>query len=433
VDTHEPERGVVELVAYFTAQPGEAVDVDGAHEILRDRLPRYMLPAYYEQLGRIPTLPSDKADRKNLPAPSRRRRAASGGYDAPETPVERVLAEEVAALLGLDRVSVTAHLFDDLGMNSLLMAQLCTRLRNHPELPPVTMREIYLNPTLRGLAASLPDVRRQASVGRRAVRTASTAAYVASGAVQAACYLGLAYLVAALGVAGYGWMAAATGLVDTYLRAVGAGAALLGVLTVLPVLAKWLLVGRFRPGEIRLWSPAYLRFWAYRQLLRVGPGRLLVGTPLYGAYLRLLGVRVGPGAVVLTANPPVCADVVSIGAGAVVRKDALFNGYRAESGVLRIGRVEVGDRADVGENSVLDVDTALGEGARLAHASALHAGQRVPAGRRFHGSPAVDAGAVPPAIGSRAGLRRRRATFAALQLAGLLFGWGPLSTGVLFV
>jgi hypothetical protein len=93
VDTHEAEPGVVELVAYFTAQPGEAVDVDGAHEALRDRLPRCMLPAYYEQLGRIPMLPSDKADRKALPPPSRpRRTAAQGAQVPPADAVEEALA-----------------------------------------------------------------------------------------------------------------------------------------------------------------------------------------------------------------------------------------------------------------------------------------------------------------------------------------------------
>jgi hypothetical protein len=366
VDTHEAEPGVVELVAYFTAQPGEAVDIDGAHEALRDRLPRYMLPAYYEQLGRIPMLPSDKADRKALPPPSRpRRTAAQGAQVPPADAVEDALAGAVAAVLGLDAASVEADLFDELGMNSLLMAEFCTRLRERRDLPAVSMREVYLHPTVRGLAAALPDARPQRTVSAsRAVRQASVGAYVACGVVQAGCYLALSCLLAAMGVVGYRFLAAASGPLEIYLRAVAVGAALFVVLSLLPVAVKWLLVGRFRPGSIPVWSAAHPRFWVVRQLLRATPARALIGSPLYPAYLRLLGVKVGRGVLVLGGRVPVCTDLMSIGAGAVVRKDAFFTGYRAESGWIRTGRVDIGAGADVGEMTVVDVDTALGAGAR---------------------------------------------------------------------
>jgi non-ribosomal peptide synthetase-like protein len=435
VDTHEPERGVVELVAYFTAQPGEAVDVDGAHEILRDRLPRYMLPAYYEQLGRIPTLPSDKADRKALPPPSRpRHTSAQGAHVPPAGPVEEALAVAVAALLGLDRVSVEAHFFDELGLTSLLMAQLCTLLRERPALPPVAMRDLYLHPTVRGLAAVLQDrAPGAAGAAPRSVRTASTAAYVACGAVQAACYLAAAYLLAGVVVTSYDVLTAATGPLDTYLRAVGLVVAVFGVTSLLPVAAKWLLVGRWKPAVIPVWSRAYLRFWVVRQLARATPMRLFVGSSLYLAYLRAFGARIGRGAVVLTRNVPVCTDLLSIGPGAIVRKDAFLIGFRAESGWIRIGGVRIGARAVVGEATVLDVDTSLGDDAQLGHSSSLHAGQHVPAGRRYHGSPAQETDTDYRMVRGRDCGRVRRASYSAFQLAMLLLVSGPLVLIVLFV
>ena len=46
-----------------------------------------------------------------------------------------------------------------------------------------------------------------------------------------------------------------------------------GVLrALLPVAAKWLLIGRFRVEEIPLWSPRYLRFWTVKLLLTRNPG-----------------------------------------------------------------------------------------------------------------------------------------------------------------
>ncbi|WP_160822586.1 amino acid adenylation domain-containing protein [Actinomadura sp. J1-007] len=83
VGTHEPEPGTVELVAYYTRRNADVrVDRDELRRRARERLPAYMVPAYFEELDAIPMLPSDKADRKSLPrrpppAPPPPRTAAS--------------------------------------------------------------------------------------------------------------------------------------------------------------------------------------------------------------------------------------------------------------------------------------------------------------------------------------------------------------------
>ena len=43
---------------------------------------------------------------------------------------EKTLAEVLADLLRVDRVPVGSHLFDDLGADSLMMAQFCARSAN---------------------------------------------------------------------------------------------------------------------------------------------------------------------------------------------------------------------------------------------------------------------------------------------------------------
>ena len=54
----------------------------------------------------------------------------------------------------------------------------------------------------------------------------------------------------------------------------------------------------------------------------------------------------------------------------------------------------------VGEGSVLDIDTSLGDGSQLGHRSTLYTGQAVPDGERWHGSPGrrteVDYATVEP-------------------------------------
>ena len=125
---------------------------------------------------------------------------------------------------------------------------------------------------------------------------------------------------------------------------------------------------------------------------------LFVGSPLYSLYLRALGAKVGRGAVIFSRNVPVCTDLLSIGDGAVIRKDSFLTGYRAHDGVIQTGRCSVGKDALVGEATVLDIGTSLGDGAQLGHASSLHAGQAVPDGERWHGSPAQPTDVGLPAV-----------------------------------
>ena len=92
---------------------------------------------------------------------------------------------------------------------------------------------------------------------------------------------------------------------------------------------------------------------------------------------------------ILTQHPPVCTDLLTIGAGAVIRRDTFLSGYRAEAGVIRTGPVTIGAGAFVGQAAVLDIGATLGDGAQLGHGSALYEGQTVPAGERWQGTPAA--------------------------------------------
>ena len=167
-----------------------------------------------------------------------------------------------------------------------------------------------------------------------------------------------------------------------YLRVgVVGGGAVVGA-ALLPILAKWLLVGRWSAVDFPVWGPAYLRFWTVKTLLRTSPLMLAVGTPLYSLYLRALGADIGPGALILSRHVPVCTDLLTVGPGAVIRRDAFFTCYHAEAGRIRTGRVTIGARAHVGEATVLGLGTVLGDDARLGHASSLSDGESVPAGQR---------------------------------------------------
>ncbi|MBP2320436.1 hypothetical protein JOF56_000821 [Kibdelosporangium banguiense] len=88
----------------------------------------------------------------------------------------------------MDRISVTAHFFDDYGADSLLLAGFCARVRENAGLAPLLMRDVYLHPTIRSLAelswsTSTPAV---ATARAEPPRPAGNLQYVLCGLFQPA-------------------------------------------------------------------------------------------------------------------------------------------------------------------------------------------------------------------------------------------------------
>ncbi|MEJ8660657.1 Pls/PosA family non-ribosomal peptide synthetase [Streptomyces sp. MS1.AVA.4] len=328
---------------------------------------------------------------------------------------QTLLAEVLAGVMRTERVPADGDFFTDLGADSLVMAQFCARVRKRDDLPTVSMKDIYQHSTIESLAAAFPDTatappRTDAPRGAAADvesgpqtgRTSGTGAwrYVLCGTAQLLTFVGFSCLGTLALLRGYMWIAAGSGTADVYLRAVAFGAVILLGLCALPVAAKWILIGRFTPRSIPVWSFAYLRFWWIKTLIRTSPARLFVGSPLYVLYLRALGAHIGKGVTVLTRFVPVCPDLITIGDRTVVRKDVLFSGYRAHDGRIETGTLTLGRDVTVSEQAVIDIGTSMGDGSQLGHASSLHSGQTVPPGEAWHGTPArpssVDYRAVGP-------------------------------------
>jgi non-ribosomal peptide synthetase-like protein len=323
------------------------------------------------------------------------------------------------------------------------MAQFCARVRKRSDLPSVSMKDVYQHPTIRGLATALAGTGSKPAqssapapaespvpVATEVREPASTLMYALCGTLQFLTFLGYTYLVALVSTWGYDWISAGLGLGDFYLRSVVFGGGLFLFVCTLPIVAKWVIIGRWKPQEIRIWSLAYFRFWFVRTLIRGNPLLLLMaGSPLYALYLRALGAKVGRGVTIFTHSVPVCTDLLTIGDGTVIRKDALLAGYRAHAGYIQTGAITLGRDVFVGEVTVIDIDTSLGDGAQLGHSSSLHPGQAVPAGECWHGTPAertaVDYRAVDPVQVST----RRRTAYVVMQLVNVFALYMPLAIG----
>lgn len=351
-----------------------------------------------------------------------------------ETETERNFAEVLADVVCVERVSVDSHFFDDLGANSLVMAHFCARVRKRADLPSASMKDIYRHPTIRSLATALADtaptpVESSVPASADVVTPVGTPQYVLCGTLQFLIFLGYCFLAGVVSARGYEWVSAGSGVFDIYLRSlVFGGVGFIGLCT-FPIVAKWILIGRWKPREFPVWGLTYLRFWTVKTLVHANPMILFVGNPLYVLYLRALGARIGKGVTILSRTIPVCTDLLTVGAGTVIRKEAFFLCYRAHTGRIQTGRVTLGRDVFIGEKTVLDIDTSMGDGAQLGHTSALYSGQVVPDGERWHGSPAqrteLDYVRVAPADCGAL----RRAGYGLVTLLQLFLLYVPLTVG----
>ena len=151
VMAREEGAGDKRLVAYLTAHDGAVLEAGSLRTQLAHHLADFMIPSAFVVLDTLPLTPNGKVDRKALPAPDQSAVAGSA-YEAPQGALEEAVARIWQELLKLQRVGRQDHFFE-LGGHSLLAVQLMGRMRQ--ELArEVSLRELFLHPTLAACAAA---------------------------------------------------------------------------------------------------------------------------------------------------------------------------------------------------------------------------------------------------------------------------------------
>ena len=112
-----------------------------------------MVPTAFVVLDTLPVTPNGKIDRQNLPAPDHARLRILESFVAPRTPIEELLADMWASVLGVTSVGIHDNFFA-LGGHSLLALQVLSRLRKTFHVQ-VTLHALFDAPTVAGLARCL--------------------------------------------------------------------------------------------------------------------------------------------------------------------------------------------------------------------------------------------------------------------------------------
>jgi non-ribosomal peptide synthetase-like protein len=403
----EDVPGTQQLVAYVVPERGANPSEVNLRGQLRERLPVFMIPSLVELISELPVLPSGKTDRNALPAPRPRAEVPERKLDTASTPLEGRLVAVWEKFLTPARISTSDDFFMDLGGHSLLAARMVSELRMDPVFGTVSMADIYRHPTVQKLAAELErrgevenaekkaqDTQIQAEpAANRSRRTNSIPfwRHFWCGAAQAVSLVFVLTFFALQWLTPYLTYTLLVeeeyGLVTAILGAFASLIAFYPVMVTVPILLKWILIGRYRPGRHPLWGFYYFRWWLATTVEAAVPIGYLSGTPLLNIYFRLMGAKIGRN-VQLHSDNCVIYDLVTIGDDSSINIDSRLLGYTVEGGFLKIGSISIGHRCFVGTRAALCPDTVMQDDSALEDLSLLPSGATIHASETWGGSPA---------------------------------------------
>ena len=140
------------LVGYYTGS--KELDKSAIRTYLQEKLPEYMVPAFYVALENLPLTPNGKTDRKGLPGISTNDLIRKE-YVAPANATEEHLVTIWKEILSLNEIGVTDNFFE-LGGHSLIAVQVLNKIQKQLS-KSITFKDFFSNPTISGISTKLTD------------------------------------------------------------------------------------------------------------------------------------------------------------------------------------------------------------------------------------------------------------------------------------
>ncbi len=141
------------LLAYVTLHLGITLTISELRNFLEKSLPEYMLPSHLVVVEKMPLTTNGKFDRQALPEPADERPDLGEQYEAPQTNLEKYIAEKWERLLQITPVGRNDKFFE-LGGNSILAAKFIGEMMNASGAS-IFITTIFDHPTVAAYTAFL--------------------------------------------------------------------------------------------------------------------------------------------------------------------------------------------------------------------------------------------------------------------------------------
>jgi acetyltransferase-like isoleucine patch superfamily enzyme len=108
----------------------------------------------------------------------------------------------------------------------------------------------------------------------------------------------------------------------------------------------------------------WVQYMSASHIVRLVSGTMFRGSPLWTAYLRMNGARIGKRVFINTLS---IADhnLLELGDDVVIGADVHISGHTVEDGMLKTAGVRVGSHVTIGLGSAIDIDVDIGNGCQI--------------------------------------------------------------------
>jgi acetyltransferase-like isoleucine patch superfamily enzyme len=131
----------------------------------------------------------------------------------------------------------------------------------------------------------------------------------------------------------------------------------------------------------------WARSMAATHIVRVFAGLLFCGSPIWTAYLRLAGARLGRR-VYVNSLAVTDYNLLEFGDDVVIGDDVHVSGHTVESGVVKTAPLRLGNNVTIGLGSVIEIGVEAGDGCQVGALSFVPKHARLEAGAIYAGIPA---------------------------------------------
>jgi len=395
VAVQKDANGQDHLAGYVVCDDPVTMNQQHIRNELAKVLPAYMIPSVIMQLPEMPRLPSGKINRKALPVPAMLLENAASitneviDLDAPMG--DRVIAA-LRKFFPNRAIELSNDFFTDLGGHSLLAAAFVSRLRREANIPQASLKDIYQHRPLNELVKFWESKPVTEAKAKRVFNEVPKTRFFLCWLAQTFSLL-LLYALFAVQIffpyLGYYYVVEETKNIPyAIVTALCMFCFIPPLFSLFAIGVKWLVIGRMKEGDYPLWGSYYFRWWFVKTMQRLLPSQFLNGTPLYGGFLRKMGVKVAKDAQ-LSAITIGAEDLVTIGSDVSISSQVVLNNAFVEDGMLKLRSIYLGDHAYIGSSAIVGGGATIEAWGELQDLSFLQEGKTIKSGEVWQGSPAM--------------------------------------------